>query len=167
MKDASLLDGTGFPEFMGALNTFLTQERAIAELRQARTLARQTCTHAQEADGRRVPLLEHDVKQIKERIFSVEPEFTKLTHIRDEFQAEILEVPRDAKARAIADSFRAYVLNLGNTFETDFLRYQPELRLLDFLSKGKREAFNAALKKHLSSTLPISLPLGLSLQNKR
>src|ERR687885_937365 len=32
MKDASAsLGGTGFPEFMGALNTFLTQERAIAE----------------------------------------------------------------------------------------------------------------------------------------
>src|ERR687885_1018532 len=68
MKDASAsLGGTGFPEFMGALNTFLTKERAIAELRQARTLARQTCTHAKEAIARRVPLLEQDVKQLKER----------------------------------------------------------------------------------------------------
>ncbi len=147
MKDASAsLGGTGFPEFMGALNTFLTQERAISELRQARTLARQTCSHAKEAIARRVPLLEKDVKQLKERIFSVEPEFTKLIDIRDQFQAEIRST-RDTKARAIADSFRAYVLNLGNTFETDFLRYQPELKLLDFLSKGKREAFNAALQK--------------------
>ena len=147
MKDASAsLAGTGFPEFMGALNTFLTQERAISELRQARTLARQTCSHAKEAIARRVPLLEKDVKQLKERIFSVEPEFTKLIDIRDQFQAEIRST-RDTKARAIADSFRAYVLNLGNTFETDFIRYQPELKLLDFLSKGKREAFNAALQK--------------------
>lgn len=147
IKDASAsLAGTGFPEFMGALNTFLTQERAISELRQARTLARQTCSHAKEAIARRVPLLEKDVKQLKERIFSVEPEFTKLIDIRDQFQAEIRST-RDTKARAIADSFRAYVLNLGNTFETDFIRYQPELKLLDFLSKGKREAFNAALQK--------------------
>lgn len=147
MKDASAsLVGTGFPEFMGALNTFLTQERAISELRQARTLARQTCSHAKEAIARRIPLLENDVKQLKERIFSVEPEFTKLIDIRNQFQAEI-RFTRDTKARAIADSFRAYVLNLGNTFETDFLRYQPELKLLDFLSKGKRDAFNAALQK--------------------
>lgn len=147
IKDASAsLAGTGFPEFMGALNTFLTQERAISELRQARTLARQTCSHAKEAIARRVPLLEKDVKQLKERIFSVEPEFTKLIDIRNQFQAEIRST-RDTKARAIADSFRAYVLNLGNTFETDFIRYQPELKLLDFLSKGKREAFNAALQK--------------------
>jgi replication fork clamp-binding protein CrfC len=147
MKDASAsLEGTGFPAFLGALNTFLTQERAIAELRQARTLARQACTRTQDAIARRVPLLEQDVKQLKERIFSVEPEFTKLIDIRDQFQAEIRST-RDTKAKAIADSFRSYVLNLGNTFETDFLRYQPELRLLDFLSKGKREAFNAALQK--------------------
>ena len=147
VKDPSAsLEGTGFPEFMGSLNTFLTQERAIAELRQARTLARQTCTHTKEAIARRVPLLEQDAQQLKERISSVEPEFTKLTHICDQFISEIRST-RDTKARAIADSFRSYILNLGNTFETDFLRYQPELRLLDFLSKGKREAFNAALQK--------------------
>jgi hypothetical protein len=32
------------------------------------------------------------------------------------------------------------VLNLGNTFENDFLKYQPALNFLDFLSSGKREA---------------------------
>jgi len=147
MKDSSAsLEGTGFPEFMGALNTFLTQERAIAELRQARTLARQTYTHTREAVERRLPLLEQDVKQLKEKINSVEPEFNKLTNIRDQFQEEIRST-RDTQARAIADSFRSYVLNLGNTFETDFLRYQPELRMLDFLNKGKRDAFNASLQK--------------------
>jgi hypothetical protein len=147
LKDSSAsLEGTGFPEFMGALNTFLTQERAIAELRQARTLARQTYTRTREAVERRVPLLEQDVKQLKQRINSVEPEFNKLTNIRDQFQGEIRST-RDTQARAIADSFRSYVLNLGNTFETDFIRYQPELKMLDFLSKGKRDAFNASLQK--------------------
>jgi replication fork clamp-binding protein CrfC len=147
IKDTSAsLEGTGFPEFMGALNTFLTQERAIAELRQARTLARQTCSYTKDAITRRIPLLEQDVNQLKERFDSVEPEFTKLTHIRDQFQAEIRQT-RDTKARAIADSFRSYVLALGNTFEADFLRYQPDIKLFDFLSKGKREAFNAELQQ--------------------
>ncbi|QIR35693.1 dynamin [Tolypothrix sp. PCC 7910] len=140
------LQGTGFPEFMGALNTFLTRERAIAELRQVRTLARQTCNHTREAIERRLPLLDKDVDELKERIESVEPEFKKLTNIGDQFQKEIINT-RDTQARTISESFRSYVLNLGNTFETDFLRYQPELNLLDLLSSGKREAFNAALQK--------------------
>jgi replication fork clamp-binding protein CrfC len=140
------LAGTGFPEFMGSLNTFLTRERAIAELRQVRTLARQACNHTREAIERRLPLLDKDVNELKQRIDSVEPEFNKLTNIRDQFQKEIINT-RDSQARKISESFRSYVLNLGNTFETDFLRYQPELNLFDFLSSGKREAFNAALQK--------------------
>lgn len=140
------LDGTGFPKFMEALNTFLTRERAIAELRQVRTLARQAVNHTREAVARRVPLLDQDVNELKKRIDSVEPEFNKLTGIRDEFQKEIINT-RDTQARTISESFRSYVLNLGNTFENDFLRYQPELNLFDFLSTGKREAFNTALQK--------------------
>lgn len=140
------LSGTGFPEFMSSLNTFLTRERAIAELRQARTLARQAVNHTREAIDRRLPLLDQDVDELKKRIDSVEPEFKKLTNIRDQFQREILTT-RDNQARTISESFRSYVLNLGNTFESDFLRYQPELKILDFLSNGKREAFNSALQK--------------------
>lgn len=140
------LEGTGFPKFMDSLNTFLTRERAIAELRQVRTLARLACNHTCEAVARRVPLLDQDVNELKKRIDSVEPEFNKLTGIRDEFQKEIINT-RDTQARTISESFRSYVLNLGNTFENDFLRYQPELNLFDFLSSGKREAFNTALQK--------------------
>ncbi len=139
------LEGTGFLSFMGALNTFLTRERAIAELRQVRILARQASVNTQEAIDRRIPLLDRDVNQLKERITSVEPEFNKLRGIRDEFQQEIIRT-RDIQAKSVADSFKNYVLNLGNTFENDFLRYQPELNLLDFLSSGKREAFNLALQ---------------------
>ncbi|MBW4548917.1 MAG: dynamin family protein [Symplocastrum torsivum CPER-KK1] len=147
IKDSSAsLEDTGFPEFMGALNTFLTQERGISELRQARTLARQASTHVHEAIARRIPLLEQDASQLKERISSVEPEFKKLTEIRNQFQEEIRNT-RDNKAKAVADSFRSYVLNLDNTFEADFLRYQPELKLMDFLNQGKREAFNESLQK--------------------
>ncbi|BDA73553.1 unknown protein [Calothrix sp. PCC 7716] len=140
------LNGTGFPQFMGALNTFLTRERAVSELRQVRTLARTASNNTKESIERRIPLLEQGVEELRSRINSVEPEFNKLTNIRDDFQTEILKT-RDTQAHSISDSFRSYVLNLGNTFETDFLRYQPELNILDFLSSGKREAFNAALQK--------------------
>lgn len=143
---AASLQGTGFYEFMTALNIFLTRERAVAELRQVRTLARQACHHTKEAIERRIPLLEQDVDQLREKIDSVEPEFEKLKSIGDEFQQEIRNT-RDTEAKSISDSFQSYVLNLDNTFETDFVRYQPELNLFDFLSSGKREAFNIALQK--------------------
>ena len=138
------LKGTGFPEFIGSLNTFLTKERAIAEFRQVRTLARQAESRVRESIDRRIPLLDENVNQLKERISSVQPEFDKLNEIRDRFQEEIRRM-RDKKAKAIADSFHTYVINAGNTFETDFLRYQPNLGFLDFLSAGKREAFENAL----------------------
>ncbi|MEW6497436.1 MAG: dynamin family protein, partial [Cyanobacteriota bacterium] len=140
------LEKTGFPEFMAALNNVLTKERVIAELRQARTLAQQTHTYIHEAVQRRTPLLSQDVKALKDKISSLEPEFNKLTDIRDQFLDEIRGM-RDTKARAIADSFRNYTLNLGNTFETDFVRYQPTLGFIDSLQKGKREEFSAAFKQ--------------------
>ena len=143
--DASL-EGTGFTEFMGAISTFLTKERAVSELRQARTLARLAYQHVNEAIERRVPLLEQDIEELKRRIDSVEPEFDKLTDISNQFQTEIRTV-KQQKAREIADSFRTYVLKLGDTFESDFLRYQPELKFMDFLDRGKREAFETALKQ--------------------
>ena len=34
---------------------------------------------------------------------------------------------------------------MGDTFETDFIRYQPDLNFLDFLSGGKRERFEKEL----------------------
>jgi GTPase SAR1 family protein len=141
------LSQTGFPEFMAALNTFLTQERAVAELRQARSLARQSQIRVKDAIARRIPLLAQSVTELKQRLDSVEPEFTKLSTIRDEFQSEIHN-SRDRHARQIADSFRTYVLNLENTFETDFTRYQPqELQFTDFFLEAKREQFNTAAKK--------------------
>ncbi len=140
------LEGTGFPEFTKALNTFLTQERAIAEFRQARTLAKQAYNQTHEAIERRLPLLAEGVEQLKEKIDSVEPEFQQLNDIRDRFDDEIKNT-RDRKAKEIANSFREYVLNLGNTFEEDFLRYQPDLGFLDFLSQDRREAFNNSFKQ--------------------
>ncbi|MEM8637310.1 MAG: dynamin family protein [Cyanobacteria bacterium P01_G01_bin.54] len=140
------LSGTGFPEFLAALNVFLTQERAVAELRQARTLARQATSNVQGAIQRRIPLLENDIEELKRRITSVEPEFRQLHQIRDQFQAEIQTLQAE-RSQALAASFKQYVLSLGDTFEADFLRYQPELGFLDFLSSSKRESFEAGLRQ--------------------
>jgi GTPase SAR1 family protein len=146
LKGADLA-GTGFSEFLAALNIFLTQERAIAEFRQARTLARQTTARVREAIARRIPLLDQDVEQLRQRIASVEPQFTQLNEIRDSFRDDIRQT-RDRQARAIADSFRTYVLNLEHSFEQDFQRYQPsEMQFLDFFSESKREQFNLAAQK--------------------
>ena len=151
LKDAdSDLAGTGFPEFLAAMNTFLIQERAIAELRQGRILARQSSSKLQEGVARRIPLLSADLEELKQKISSVEPEFAKLKEIGQEFKGEIREV-RDEKAKAIADSFRQYVLNLGNTFEADFLRYQPSLDLFDLLSPGQRQTFELQMQRAFES----------------
>ena len=147
LKDQNAaLDGTGFPEFVAALNTFLTQERAVAQMRQARNLGRSGCQRVSEAVGRRIPLLEKDVSELKQRISSVAPEFEKLNEIRDRFQEEI-KITRDRQAKSVADSFKEYILNLGNTFDSDFLRYQPEIGFFDSLASDKRESFSAAFKK--------------------
>ncbi|HBE20642.1 MAG TPA: dynamin [Cyanobacteria bacterium UBA11149] len=140
------LEGTGLTEFMTALNKFLTQEKAVAQIRQAKTIAQQTYTRLHDAIQRRIPLLKEDIEELKRRIDSVEPEFQKFQEIRDIFQNEIHGM-RDKKARAIADSFRTFVLGLENTFELDFLRYQPDIGFWDFLQKGRREEFNAAFKQ--------------------
>jgi GTPase SAR1 family protein len=141
------LSGTGFPAFIAALNTFLTQERAIAELRQARTIARQANTHVKEAVARRIPLLGADVAELKDKIAQIEPQFARLNAIRDEFRDDIRRV-RDRQARATADSLRTYLLDLEHTFDADFQAYQPsDLQFLDFFSGSKREQFNQSAQK--------------------
>lgn len=141
------LDGTGFPDFLTALNTFLTQERAISELRQARTLARQALNRVQDATSRRIPLLDQSVQELEQRIESVEPEFEDLQEIGEHFRDDIYRM-RDQRSRSIADSFRTYIFDLEATFDQDFLKYQPpDLELLDLFSQGRREAFNAAFQQ--------------------
>jgi GTPase SAR1 family protein len=148
LKDVNAdLAGTGFPPFITALNTFLTQERAISELRQTRIIARQTCTHVSEAIARRIPLLEADVNELKAKIVAIEPQFVELKNIRDEFRDDIRRV-RDRQARATADSFRTYLFSLEGTFDADFKPYLPsEMSFFDFLSNDKREQFNLAAQK--------------------
>jgi GTPase SAR1 family protein len=139
------LEGTGFGEFMQALTTFLTKERAIAELRQAKILARQAYRTAHDAIERRIPLLSHDIDELREKIWSVQPEFDQLVDIRDQFKDEI-RVIGERKAGDITTSFRDFLASLDDTFEVDFVRYQPELKFLDFLRQQKRQEFQVALK---------------------
>jgi GTPase SAR1 family protein len=143
-EDGSL-EGTGFGEFMPALTTFLTQERAIAELRQAKLLARQAYRTTHEAIERRIPLLSHDIDELRDKIWSVQPEFEQLVDIRDQFKDEIRLIG-ERKAGEITTSFREFLVGLDETFEADFVRYQPELKFLDFLRQQKRKEFEAALK---------------------
>ncbi len=140
------LERTGFPEFMGALKTFLTQERAVAELRQARTLARQTQLRVTEAVDRRIPMLGQDIDELKQRIDSVDPDFAALKRIRDDFKTDIRDM-RDRKANAVVESFRAFVFKLEATFEEDFTRYQPSFSFLDSLNPSKQAEFQRGLEK--------------------
>jgi GTPase SAR1 family protein len=140
------LERTGFPEFLASLNNFLTQESAISQLQQAKTLANQTYGHVREVIDRRISLLDRDAEELREKIISVEPEFERLGVICYQFIGEIRSL-RDEKAKAIADSFQNYFLNLGNTFKEDFLRYQPNLGFLDLLDGSKRQEFEASLKQ--------------------
>lgn len=147
LRDSSdTLEGTGFPEFIDSLNTFLTKERAISELRQARSLARHTHRRVHQSIESRIPLLNQDVDELKDKIRSVQPEFDKLIQIRDQFKDKIRST-RDQKTDAIVTGFRFYVSNLGTTFESDFERYQPQLKFIDFLRKGKRNEFEASLRQ--------------------
>lgn len=140
------LDGTGMPEFIGALERFLTKERAIAEFRQIRTLMRQTYQHVHEAVALRTPLLDQSVDELKQRIKSVEPEFRKLREIRDSFKQEIAQM-KDNRADAVAESAYNYISRLDETFETDFKPYMPDLNFFSFLWGGQRKKFEAGMKE--------------------
>ncbi|MGC1305793.1 MAG: dynamin family protein [Phormidesmis sp.] len=140
------LEETSLGPFTQSLNVLLTQERAISELRQARTLGRQMRDRFQEAVERRLPLLNQDVKELKRRLDLVIPEFKQLEAIQNRFKADIRGM-RDRKSYAIANSLETYIYQLEDTFEQDFLRYQPELELREAISGSGREAFAAKLEK--------------------
>ena len=134
LKDPALsLEKTNLKGFIQALNVFLTQERAVAELRQARTLGRETRDRFESAVARRLPLLNQNVDELKQRIESVRPEFEALGNIKTRFRTDIRAM-RDRQSQTIANSLKTYIYQLENTFEDDFLRYQPELGLSEFLS---------------------------------
>ncbi|MEL6383364.1 MAG: dynamin, partial [Cyanobacteria bacterium J06626_18] len=140
------LSGTGFPELMASLGRFLVEERGQAELQWAETVVRRTHQQVCEAVDRRIPLLEETTETLVQKIDSVQAEFAKLKEIRDAYQALIHEMG-NRQAKAIADSFRDYVLNLESTFEQDFVGSQPDLEFLQFLERDKRAEFQANFKR--------------------
>lgn len=140
------LDGTGLPEFIGALEYVLTKERACAELRQSRTLMRQIYQRISEAVRLRIPLLNQDVNELRQRVQSVEPEFRKLRNIRDSFRQEILQM-KEMRSDMIAESAFNYLSHLDNTFEVDFKPYIPDLRFFKFLRGGQRKKFEAGMEE--------------------
>lgn len=140
------LDGTGLPEFMFALEQFLTKERAIAEFRQIRSLMRQTYNNVHEAIALRIPLLNQSVDELKQKIQSVQPEFRKLVEIRDNFKTEI-EKAKSKHSDAIAESAFNYISTLDDTFDVDFKPYMPDLRFFSFLWGGQRKKFEAGMKE--------------------
>ncbi|BAY66418.1 hypothetical protein NIES22_65570 [Calothrix brevissima NIES-22] len=146
------LEGTGFPEFIKALNTFLTKERAISELRQARTVIRQSYRTTHDAVERSIPMLGQDVNELKQRIRNTQPEFDKLVEIREQFQEEIAKIG-ERKANTLSISIRSYISSFGDTFEEDFVRYQPKLNFIDFLRKNKRQEFEASLRQSFEQYL--------------
>jgi GTPase SAR1 family protein len=140
------LEGTGFPEFMTALEDFLTNERATAEFRQAVTVAKASYVHVRQAVERRLPLLEVDLDELEKRIKSVEPSFKRLSEIRDNFKEEVRQ-KSERTSSEISSSCYTYIRDLDKTFEADFTRYQPELNFIDFLRKDKRKEFEAGLRQ--------------------
>lgn len=146
------LEKTGFPEFLGALDAFLMRERFIAELHRTKTIAREVYTHVHSAIERRLPLLDLNVDELRQSIAAVEPEFDQLSSIRNDFIAEIDEVS-ERQASTLATSFRSRFSSLDQTFETDFERYQPELRFLDFLRKQARLEFQTATRQAFNKYL--------------
>ena len=147
LKDSNAdLSNTGFANFTAELDNFLTKERVITEFDQARLIAKQICDRLSEVVQRRVPLLQEDIATLKAKINSVQPEFEQLQTIKQNFSSEITD-KRDRIGKNLAKSFQDYVLKLGDTFETDFVTYQPNLEFLDFLRQDKREEFDRAFKQ--------------------
>ncbi|MGD1919497.1 MAG: dynamin family protein, partial [Pleurocapsa sp.] len=144
-SDADLAN-TKFANFTAELDKFLTQKRAATEFNQAQLVAKQICDRISENVQRRIPLLQEDIANLKNKIDSVEPEFEQLQQIKHNFGNEIIN-KRGRITKSIANSFQDYISKLGDTFETDFVAYQPNLEFLDFLRQDKREEFNRAFKQ--------------------
>ncbi|NEQ53469.1 MAG: dynamin, partial [Leptolyngbya sp. SIO3F4] len=140
------LTGSGVDTFLESLEAFLTQQRGQAELQRAAKLAHRAYSAVQETVARRIPLLDEDLSELQQRVASVESEFGKLEKIRDSYR-QLIRVRCDRTAKAIADSFKTYILKLEETFETDFVASQPDLDFLDFLDEDTRDDFYREFKR--------------------
>jgi GTPase SAR1 family protein len=144
--DDTELAHSGLPTFLAALNRFLVDDRAQAELTQAQTIAQQAQARVVAAVDRRVPLLEATLEELQAKIGAVEADFAQLDQIGDQFQAAIRR-KRDQTAQEVSNSFRRYLLELEETFITDFVVAQPDLGFFEFLDKNNRNQFYFSFKR--------------------
>ena len=138
--------GSGVDKFLTALESFLTESRGRAEIKRAVTLAHRAYSALQESVARRIPLLDEDLSELQQRVASVEEEFGKLEKIRDNYR-QLIRRRCDRTTKTIADSFKAYILGLEETFETDFIASQPNLDFLSFLDEDQRDNFYKEFKR--------------------
>ena len=140
------LTGSGVDKFWATLDSFLTQRRGQRELQRAAKLAHRAYSALQETVARRIPLLDEDLSELQQRVASVESEFGKLEKIRDNYR-QLIRGRCDRTAKAIADSFKTYILSLESSFETDFVASQPDLDFLSFLDEDERDDFYSEFKR--------------------
>lgn len=140
------LTDSGLERFLGALDHFLAYERGPAELKRAVSVASRAYRSVSTSVSRRLPLLDETLESLKEKVASVESDFTKLEEIRDRYR-KVIHTSRDINAQAVSHSFRDYILSLEGNFESDFAETQPDLEFLDFLEAEKRQEFYSAFKR--------------------
>jgi GTPase SAR1 family protein len=140
------LSTTGFPAFLEELNRFLVEDRAQAELIQAQAIANQAQERVAAAVDRRIPLLDTTVEELQAKIAAVEANFNHLAQIGEQFQADI-RTKRDQTANKIKSDFRRYLMNLEETFITDFVTSQDDLGFFEFLDKNNRNQFYFGFKR--------------------
>mgnify|MGYP001794371864 FL=1 len=140
------LGETGLPALIEGLDHFLAHERGPAELNRALSVASRAYRDVSTSISRRIPLLDETLETLQEKVASVESDFTKLEEIRDRYQ-KVITTSRDINAKIISTSFKNYILELENTFESDFASSQPDLEFLDFLEAEKRKEFHRAFKR--------------------
>ncbi|MFZ1026991.1 MAG: dynamin family protein [Limnoraphis robusta] len=135
-SDATL-EATGFPEFITALNTYLTQKQAVLELQQVKTLADQVYAHLHQTVERRI-LLVQQVDRCQRNICLVKPEFERLDDICQQVQKSIREI-KDKCTDRIANLYRKYFSSLPQTFDMDITE-QLDIKLRDiFKNKNNKE----------------------------
>ncbi|MGC1527774.1 MAG: dynamin family protein [Phormidesmis sp.] len=140
------LAGSGLENLLTGLDHFLAHERGPAELKRALSVANRAYRSVSTSVARRLPLLDETLETIQSRVAAVEDDFTKLEEIRDRYR-KVIQTSRDINAKTVSSSFRKYILELENTFESDFSESQPNLEFLDFLEADKRQEFYSAFKR--------------------
>lgn len=140
------LAGSGLQTLLSELDHFLACERGPAELQRSLTIVTRAYRNISTSISRRVPLLDETLEDLKAKVASVQSDFRQLEGIRDRYR-QVIRTSSDLNAKAISASFRNYILELENTFESDFAGSQPDLEFLDFLEADKRQAFYVAFKR--------------------